>query len=141
MSFTPLHYMTAEGSGTVVFAFLTLQGSLAPVQQEFEREQRAGVNGIGLWLTGSRGKPFQIQTTLDCVDAATAAGVFANYVGTVGTKKDLYYAGLLFGTIVVQEVTLQSIRKLQSAVGGVQGFSGGSGALLSASWTIEALHS
>ena len=140
MSVSPLHWMTNEGSGTVVFPFLTLEGNLQPSQQTFEREVRAGVNGIGLWLTASRGEPFQIQTTLDCVSVAAAGTVFAAYRAAVTSKKDLYYVGALWGTIVVQRVSLVSIRKFNAAVGGVQGHTGGSGAMLVAAWTIETLY-
>ena len=139
MSFTPLHYMTAEGSGTIVFPFLTLQNGLTPSAPEFEREVRPGVDGIGIWLTGSRGEPFQISTSLDCVNVAAAQSAFAAYLAAIATKKDLYYAGALWGTVLIHKVSLQQIRKLSAAVGGVQGFTGGSGALLLANWTIETL--
>ncbi len=139
MSVSPLHYMTAEGSGVVLLPFLTLQGGLLPSAPQFEREQRTGVDGIGIWNTGARGEPFQIQTTLDCVGVAAAASAFAAYLATVGTKKDLYYCGALWGTILVHKVTLQQIRKFTAGVGGIQGFSGGSGAILSAQWQIETL--
>ena len=139
MSFTPVHYMTAEGSGTVVFPFLTLNGGLLPSGPEFEREQRTGVDGIGIWNTGSRGQPFQVQTSRDCADASAAATAFAAYLAAQGTKKDLYYCGLLWGTILVHKVALQQIRKFGVGVGGVNAFTGGSGAVLLAQWTIETL--
>lgn len=137
----PNHWMTAEGSGTVVFPFLSLQGALLPTRETHEREQRAGVDGIGVWLTGSRGQPFSIQTTLDCVDLSAAGTAWAAYLNSVLTKKDLYYAGVLWGTILVQDVVLISMRKFQAAVGGVQGFTGGSGVMLTAQWMIETLDS
>jgi len=139
MSFTPLHYMTAEGSGTIDFPFLTLNGALMPSAPNFERETRVGVDGIAVWNVGSRGEPFQIQTALDCVSSSAAATALAAYVAATGTKKDLYYCGLLWGTIFVHKVTLQQIRKFTAGVGGVQGFTGGSGAVLYATWTIETL--
>jgi len=136
---TPLHWMTAEGSGTVVFPFLSLQGPLMPTAPSFEREVRPGVNGIGIWDTGSRGQPFNLTTTLDCVSVAAAGTAYAAYLAAVLTKKDLHYCSALWGTVVIQAVTLQSIRKLQSAVGGIQSHTGGSGALLTVNWTIETL--
>jgi hypothetical protein len=136
---TPNHWMTNEGSGTVVFPFLSLQGALLPSRPTAEREMRAGVDGIGLWLTGARGEPFQIQTILDCVSAAAAASAFAAYLAAIHTKKDLYYCSLLWGTIVVHDVVLVSIQKFGAAVGGIQSFTGGSGAILTAAWTIETL--
>lgn len=135
----PNHWMTAEGSGTVVFPFLSLQGQLVPTRAQFEREMRAGVNGIGLWLIGSRGDPFQITTTLDCASVAAASTAFASYVTANLTKKDLYYCGALWGTVVVQNCVMQSIRKFGTGVGGIQGWTGGSGALLTVQWTLETL--
>jgi len=136
---TPIHYMTAEGSPTVVFPFLVLQGSLQPARQTFDREHRAGVNGIGLWLTGTRGEPFQITTIVDCVSIAAAGTAFLAYVAAITSKKDLYYDGALWGTVVVQNVVLQSIEKFAKGVGGIQDFTGGSGAILTANWTLETL--
>lgn len=134
----PNHYMTAEGSATVVFPFLTLQGLLVPYHDRFEREIRPGVSGIGLWVTGDRGEPFQIQTMLDCASESAAFTAFAAYTAAVLTKKDLYYAGALWGTIVVQSVNLVEVRKLGRMVGGIQG-GGSSGAALRAQWTLETI--
>ena len=133
---TPKNYMTAEGSATIVFPFLTMNGNLLPKHPRFEREVRAGVAGIGIWNVGSRGEPFNIQTMLDCVDEAAAATEFAAYVATMLSKKDLYYNGLLWGAVLIQAVQLVEIRKLGWMVGGIQGV-GSSGATLRVSWTLE----
>lgn len=135
----PNHWMTAEGSGTVVFPFLSLQGSLFPARPTFERELRTGVNGIGIWSTGTRGEPFQITTLLDCANVAAAGSVLSSYLSAVLTKKDLYYSGALWGTVVVQNLILQDIRSFQSGVGGIQGWTGGDGAILTVNWTLETL--
>lgn len=135
----PNHWMTAEGSGTVVFPFLGMQGALLPARPTFEREIRAGVNGIGVWSTGTRGEPFQISTLLDCADVAAAGSALSSYISAVLTKKDLYYCGALWGTVMVQNVILENIRTFQTGLGGIQGWTGGSGALLSVNWTLETL--
>lgn len=135
----PNHWMTAEGSGTVVFPFLTLQGALFPSRPTFEREQRAGVDGIGLWLTGNRGEPFQISTTLDCASIAAAGTALASYISAILTKKDLYYAGALWGTVMVQNVVLQRMTAFRAAVGGIQVWTGGAGCMLMVQWTLETL--
>ena len=135
----PNHWMTAEGSGTVVFPFLTLQGALFPSRPTFDREQRAGVDGIGLWLTGNRGEPFSIVTTLDCASVSAAGTAFAAYLSAILTKKNLYYAGAFWATVMVQNVVLQRITAFRGAVGGIQGWTGGSGCLLVTQWTLETL--
>ena len=136
---SPVHWMTAEGSGTVVFPFLSLNGPLMPSQPTFERELRPGVDGIGVWSTGGRGEPFQLVTTLDCVSVAAAGTAFAAYGAALLTKKDLYYCGAFWGTVMIQKVVLGKVQKFTSAVGGIQNFAGGSGALLTVNWTIETL--
>lgn len=135
----PNHWMTAEGSATIVFPFLTIQGALVPSQPTADREVRPGVDGIGLWKTGNRGQPFQIETSLDCVSLAAAGTAYVAYLTAIHTKKDLYYCGLLWGTVVIHAVTLVGFRTFEAGVGGVQGFSGAAGTLLTAQWTIETL--
>lgn len=134
----PNHYMTAEGSATVVFPFLTIQGNLLPRHDRFEREVRAGVDGIGIWNVGNRGEPFTIQTMLDCVSEAAAFTAFAAYLAAVLTKKDLYYADAKFGTVLIHSVQLIEVRKLGRMVGGIQG-GGSSGAALRVQWTLETI--
>ena len=135
----PNHWMTAEGSGTVVFPFLNISGPLLPTRPTFEREVRPGVSGIGVWSTGSRGEPFQVVTNLDCADVAAAGTALAAYLSAVLTKKDLYYCHALWGTVMVQNVVLQSIKTFAAGVGGIQVWTGGSGVILTVSWTLETL--
>lgn len=133
--------MTAEGSGTVVFPFLNISGPLLPTRPTFEREVRPGVNGIGIWSTGSRGEPFQVTTTLDVASIAAAGTALAAYITAILTKKDLYYCGALWGTVLIQHVVLVQIKTFKAGIGGVQAFTGGSGAILTVQWTLETLQS
>lgn len=135
----PFHWMTSERSATVLFPFLSLQGSLFPSRPTFERVMRPGVDGIGVWATGGRGEPFQITTTLDCTSVGNAGVAFNAYGEAILTKKDLYYCGVFWGTVMIQNVIMQSVTKFTSAVGGIQGWSGGSGVVLTVNWTIETL--
>ena len=137
---TPVHWMTAPGSSTVLFPFLTLQGSLVPIQPQFERETRPGVNGIGIWNMGTRGEPFGISTNLDC-NSETAAGLaFKAYQAAVGSRKDLYYGSKLWSTVFIHKVILTEMKKLQTRVGGIQNATGQAGAMLIVQWTIESLY-
>lgn len=136
---TPFHYMTTENSSTILFPFLTLQGVLVPSRQTFEREIRPGVNGVGLWLTGKRGEPFKIATSLDCPTVAAAGQYFAAYHASIASNKNLYYAGAPWGTVLIHHVDMREVRKLTTRVGGING-SGSSGAMLYVEWTIETLH-
>lgn len=131
--------MSAEGSGAVLFPFLSLQGTLFPSRQTFERVMRPGVDGIGVWATGKRGEPFQITTTLDCLTITAAGTAFNVYNNAILTKKDLYFAGKFWGTVMIQNVIMQNIRAFKSGVGGIQDWSGGSGVVLTVNWTLETL--
>lgn len=134
---SPLHYMTNVGNTSVLLPFLSLTGTLFPVRQTMEREVRAGVSGIGIWFTGNRGEPFDIATTLDCVSKSAADTAFGVYVATVGNTRDLWYGGTKWGTVLVHDVSLTRIDNIAAAVGGIQNFTGGSGALLAVNWKLE----
>ena len=136
---TPLHYMTPENSSTILFPFLNLNGALVPSRRTFEREVRTGVDGIGIWYTGQRGEPFGVSTLLDCASVAAAGQVFAAYHASIMSKKNLYYCGAFWGTVLIHNVMLTEIRKLTRRVGGING-SGAGGAMLYAQWTIESLY-
>jgi len=135
----PYHWMSDERGSSVLFPFLTMQGTLLPAQPTFDRVIRPGVDGIAVWSMGSRGEPFSITTTLDCVSVAAAGAAFFAYGRAVLTKKDLYYCNGFWGTMMIQSVIMQSVTKFAAGVGGVQGFSGGSGALLTVQWQVETL--
>lgn len=135
----PVHWMSAEGGSTVLFPFLTLQGSMMPAKATFDREIRTGVSGVGFWATGTRGEPFSISTSLDCNSEAAAATAFAAYHAAIGTKKDLYYCGIKWGTVFIHGVIATQIQKLKTRVGGIQNATGQSGAILTAQWNIESL--
>lgn len=136
---TPLHFMTAEGGNTILFPFLNLNGALVPSRPTFEREIRTGINGVGIWATGNRGEPFGVNTLLDCESVAAAGLAFKAYHASIMSKKNLYYCGALFGTVLIHNVLLTEIRKLTRRVGGING-SGAGGAMLYAQWTLEALY-
>jgi hypothetical protein len=138
---TAIHWMSPEGSTAKLFPFLTLNGSLVHWRPTFDREVRTGVNGVGIWATGKRGEPFGMSTVLDCNSVAAAGTAFAAYQAAIGTKKDLYYCGAKWGTILIHNVILTEVRKLTTRVGGIQNATGQSGAMLYAQWTIETLFS
>lgn len=141
MAFTPKHWMAPDESSAILFPFLSMNGTMVHAQQTFEREVRPGVNGVAIWLTGRRGEPFQISTTIDCTSAANAGIAFAAYHAAIATKKNLYYCSALWGTILIHNVVIESMTAFRAGTGGIQNFSGGSGTLLRTSWTIETLYS
>jgi hypothetical protein len=135
----PNHWMSGERSGAIAFPFLSIQGALLPARATFERVVRPGVNGIAVWSMGTRGEPFGIMTTLDCISVAAAGAAYNAYVEAILSKKDLYYCGAYWGTVMIQEVALQGVKRFATGVGGVQGWTGGSGVILSVAWQLETL--
>lgn len=137
---TPNHRLTMEGNGSTLYGFLEMTGQLLPAVPEMDRVIRTGVNGIGIWYTGSRGKPFTVQTMVDAANTSAAGSLMTAYRATVGTKKDLYYCGNFWGTVLVHDVQLGSIRATGRLVGGVNVLSAAAGAVLRVSWMLETLY-
>ena len=139
MSALPSSWFTAVGSGTVVFPFITIDGDLLPTADRPERVIYPGTAGIGLWFDGERGEPFSINSLADFATQAAAFTAWGTYLAKVGEQMDLYYLGALWGSVVIHDVTLQSVRQCGATVGGVNVSSGSVSALLRASWKIETL--
>lgn len=137
---TASHWISNYQGSSVLFGFLELQGQLIPSRQQMERLVRPGTNGIGIIYTGKRGEPFQIQTRVDAVDYAAAENIFTAYNAVVGTKRDLYYCRRKWGTVLIGAVSLIDVQTTGTIVGGVNVISAGSGAILTAGWTLETLH-
>lgn len=137
---TASHWISNYQQSPVLFGFLDLSGGLVPVTQQMERLVRPGTNGIGVIYTGKRGEPFQVQTRVDAAHSAAALTILAAYKSVVGTKKDLYYCRTFWGTVLVGNVTLISVEKTATIVGGLNVNSSASGALLTVAWTLETLY-
>ena len=132
-------WLAAEGSSSVLHPFQTLSGDLIGTADRGERVVYKGVEGVGLWFTGERGKPFALRSMCDYGSVALATSAFSGYLNAVGTKKDLYYRGELFATVVVHDVTLNNVKAVGTVVGGINVADGNSGAILKATWNFEAL--
>ena len=132
-------WITTEGSATHVLDFLDLQGMPTPVRQMFDRVMRPGVDGIGIWYTGERGDPFQVQTISDYASEANANSAYATAQAMVGLKRDLYWQDGLWGTVLIHSVSAGPKKLVKSAVGGQAISAGGSGFLLTLNWTMETL--
>ena len=132
-------WMTTEGSATHVLDFLNITGSPVPVREMFDRVMRPGIDGIGLWYTGARGEPFQIQTLSDYSSESNANTAYATAQAMVGQKRDLYWQNALWGTVLVHSVVAAPKKLVRVAYGGQQISAGGSGFMLTLNWTLESL--
>lgn len=59
--------------------FLKMSRKPSRPGDEMEVEVRAGVNGVGIWVTGHRGAPFQIVTFEPVADINAACDLFTQY--------------------------------------------------------------
>lgn len=121
--------------GAVVFFSIDMPATAAA--QQVELESRSGVDGLAIWLTGSRGEPFDITTTIDLVGTlATAQTVMNTYRAMkAGGPYTLTRASTALGSVVVIDVKPISDELVVTAVGGVNG----GNVLLTARWTLVAV--
>jgi hypothetical protein len=67
-----------------VFTFLSLEGSVEALKQELELVRRPGVEGVGLWKTGVRGRPFRLRSKANPASKAAARSLFRLYCNLIG---------------------------------------------------------
>lgn len=71
------------------FNFISLAGNPEAVREEVELVRRAGVDGVGIWRIGQRGRPFTLRSFVDAPTIGEARLLFshrdAGYVSLIGT--------------------------------------------------------
>jgi hypothetical protein len=65
------------------YVFLDLKGNIDPLKQEVELLKRPGVAGVGLKLTGVRGRPFTLHSVCDALDRDDAQETYINYTNLI----------------------------------------------------------
>lgn len=66
------------------FSFIALKGDIEPPKQALQTDQRLGVDGTEFTETGTRGKPFQLRSQVDCNDYQSAISTFDTYYALIG---------------------------------------------------------
>ena len=66
------------------FEFLLLEGNPEPLKQQLEVLSRAGVDGVQVTRTGTRGAKFTVQSRTDAADRTAARALFASYCELIG---------------------------------------------------------
>jgi len=125
------------------FQFLSLRGSVERPSQQLDRPiARAGVDGIGLWQTGVRGRPFQLRSMVDAPGIENARMFFAAYRLLIGGDLQIlvqdghnFFVAEGFKAEVL-DVRLIELKKILNAVGGA--FSPSSAKLV-CNWTLIAV--
>jgi len=106
------------------FEFLDLQGNPDSLKEQIEVTIRPGVDGIAVWKTGVRGKPFTLRSVVDALDVFHARQLFKAYADLVGADPvQLIWADMAAADdnvlIVVLDVRPISIRQIAGGVGGL----------------------
>jgi len=128
---------TIAGDPSPWFGFLRSSGPLEGAQQRIEMEERPGVDGFLVFLTGVKPDPFSMQTESDVASRADAMTAYVAACGAVGTKKVFYKYGQGLGQVVVMKVTLISITPANAAVNGMLIANGANGFVLTLQWTLR----
>ena len=123
--------------------FLTLHGSVErPSEQVLGPIVRPGLNGIGLWKTGIRGRPFQLRSMVDQYNILNGRTLFAMYRLLIGNSpqilvQDGYNFNFAEGfRVAVLDVRLIELKRIMSGVGGFYSIPG---AKLVCQWTMIAV--
>jgi len=123
--------------------FLEIVGLPDWLQQRLRIVERPGVDGLGVWLTGIRGKPATVRTRVDCFDLAAALAALDRYCAMVGNNpvamtyagQDLTGFGVRFQVLGVHPAP-DGVRTI---AGGVGGLNATSGAWLECDWELVAV--
>lgn len=123
-------------------AFLTLDGVPRGIGDSGVVLSRPGVDGSAVWLTGERGKPFTLRSSIDAFDLAYAMQLYAAYRQMVGELVDLIWNGLEMTNsttqIIVVDVTPVDGRVF-AMTGGVGGLSPPSKGWIECDWKLVAV--
>jgi hypothetical protein len=107
------------------FTFISLDGNPETIHNEVQLLIRPGVDGVALWLRGSRGRPFQLRSFVDATDFEAARGLFASYCELIGADPvALVWADLDMSTsenftVAVLNVQLVRVAPLMVSAGGL----------------------
>ncbi len=107
------------------FDFVSLQGQVGQITEDLELITRPGVYGVGFWKTGQRGKPFELTSSVDTVDFASARTTYLEYLALIGADPvDLHWNVLDISTLegiqfVVTHCELVEMKAIKTAVGKV----------------------
>lgn len=121
------------------FQFIRLTPAPILPAKEWQREARAGVTGVTLFDTASRAEPWQPTSIVDCVDLATAASLYNQYLELVNSDNavPVVYAGLV--SPLNYKAIGVIVKRMSKTAGGVGGISGISNAILECNWTLQAI--
>lgn len=105
---------------STTLTFLRLAGEPLPLGQTVEDITRQGVDGAAFRTTGTRSRPQEWRSLVDCADAATVKTTYASYRGLIGklvTRTD--ELGNAWTNVAVLDVRMVRQHKVSTFVGGI----------------------
>lgn len=117
-----------------------IEMSMLPLgsKQTTEIESRPGVDGTYIWLTGTRGEPFEVITFVDTDGVLASTELIRQYELLIGLPQPVMFAGTalpkLHCVLNVRPVP-GMVREIVAGVGGTGGTSYG---ICVAQWTLVA---
>ena len=108
------------------FEFLALYGRPDVLRQQIEIAVRPGVDGVAIWKTGRRGKPFTLRSAVDANSIGHAQQLFYQYAQLIGADPvPLVFADMASVNddvlVAVLDVRPITIRAIAGGVGGLNG--------------------
>ena len=103
--------------------FLSLDGGVETIKPENELLRRPGVPGVGLLLTGIRGRDFTDRSRVDAATVQAAEDMYVDYTNLIGTLQPVAQYGKEFTDygygFLVRDVRKLELRALSLFVGGL----------------------
>lgn len=120
------------------FNFLQFVGGPEFPSGDIEIVARPGVDGVALWFTGVRGKPFSIVSLVDAPDLIGAYDLYEQYNRIVGAgvqnmvwrNVGLVGYGIVFAVLMVRPLQIRQVAKF------VGGFNNNPTAICRCEWTL-----
>ena len=116
--------------------FITLSQPPESLRQMVEVEGRSGIDGVNIYLTGTRGQQFVVQSSVDLDTLLLAYAKQRTYEAMVGANP----VGITWGSLAVPTVTVVVVNvrtlSLQRVAGALGGLTAGI-YLLRTEWTLQ----
>lgn len=129
-------YFTEVGvPASVVFRFITLNGTPLAVKRETQVITRQGVPGVGHKLQQFRGEPYQLTSEVDVLTVAAAEALRSLYWARRTKQLDLHFQGSFFHTVYIYDCEVAPFVVGGAAAGGLQD----GGVMVKASWKLRGL--
>lgn len=100
------------------FQFIGLHGTCDPPAEQIGPPiVRPGIDGVGLWKTGVRGRPSLLRSVVDAANLAEARAKLVDYLGLIGAdpvplvQHDCDYTaeGWLIAVLGVRRIQIQQV--------------------------------